>query len=228
MKIWNKGLYTYVEDDRLPVIKRLTEATVILKDIQSSILYIGPDNILFIICMDSVIYSMELTECISGQELIIDGNLTFAKDVIENDGRDPSIKTKTIKVSSYGLADNQAIICTDIKTAIDIRAKIKMYHYDLKSYNKIASETNLNNNDPEFMQLLELKADQGVGFYKCNTCSIPYMFPVFTGFPSVTKADNVDLNVYNIDPTHNIIELIVYKKKINKYLHIIYRTLIIV
>ena len=228
MRIWNKGLYTYVEDDRLSVIKKLAEATVILKDIQSSILYIGPDNVLFIICRDTVIYHMELVECMAGPELVIDGDHTFAKDVVENDGRDPSIKTKTMKISSFGLEDNQGILCTDINTILNIRNKIQMYYYNINSYRKIASETNLNKNDEDFMKLLELKADQGAGFYKCNTSPIPYMFPVFTGFPSVTKSDNVDLNVYNIDPLHNMIELIIYKKKINKYLHIVYRTLIIV
>ena len=56
MKVWSKGLFTYAEDDRVGVIKKLLRAVMTLKDIQASIIYLGPENVLFAICQDSVIY----------------------------------------------------------------------------------------------------------------------------------------------------------------------------
>lgn len=222
MKVWTKGLLTYIEDDRIPVVKKILETVMTLTDIQASYILLGPDNILYAVCQDAVIYYLELNECIPGMEILIDGNTTFAKDIVEN--TDPNIKTKTVKVSSYGLADNQAIIITDLSILADIKSKVDLYYNTVKQFTPFASLHEANKTDEEFKKLLEVKADQGARFYN----SIDFSFPVFTGFPNVNKADLVDVNIYKYPPdpdTYSVMEYTVYKKKINKNLHIIYRTL---
>lgn len=224
MKVWSKGLFTYAEDDRVGVIKKLLRAVMTLKDIQASIIYLGPENVLFAICQDSVIYYLELNECIPGPEIVIDGSTTFAEDVVDN--TDPNIKTKTVKVSHYGLLDNQAIIYTDMIVITNARYKSNIYYNQTKQQ-PFFNGTEMNKTDESFKKLLELKADQGARFYEGIINGSYYNFPVFTGFPSVTKADSVDVKIYNYieDPRYNIIELIIYKKKINKHLYIVYRVL---
>ena len=83
----------------------------------------------------------------------------------------------------------------------------------------ILSKSNLEQ-DPEFAELLNLKAGDPVKFYKVldNNLEKTYAIPVFSRFPSLNKNDTVDitLNKDLTDSNKVIYTMNIYKKKFNR------------
>ena len=91
---------------------------------------------------------------------------------------------------------------------------------------KVAQYNDLRS-DPEFERLMNLKADDGMKFYK-----IPgfdknkvYMIPVFSGFPNLNKQDTASVDIYANDGISVIVDMTIYKKKLNRDIHMIYKVL---
>lgn len=225
-KIVQRYGFTILEDQRLPVIKKLLESTIKLVELQGSIIYVSSDNTVYIISNEgSVLYCFNISECIPDCDFMIDAYNTFQYKIVENN--DPNIKTKTAKISLYNLSDYECILNTDFIAKKNCIDKINQYIYHADIYPIIAKEENILKGPygKTMMEYLSLKADQGAKFFKYYDQNISYMFPICTGFPSLTKADDMDIIVRQMENHYEMIELIVHKKKIGRDFRIIFRTL---
>lgn len=89
-------------------------------------------------------------------------------------------------------------------------------------YNSIINSTpvlNIDNvrADPLFEELISMKADEGMKFYKVNDLNgNVYAIPIFTGCPSLSKQDTADLAIYDFDYNKALVSYIINKKKINR------------
>lgn len=88
----------------------------------------------------------------------------------------------------------------------------------------VASDCKLRDNE-EFEKLLSLKSDQGMRFYKLPGIDTTYLIPVFSGFPSLNKGDEIGIEVYDLLDGHLLNKMIISKKKINRDILLLYRTL---
>lgn len=63
-----------------------------------------------------------------------------------------------------------------------------------------------------------LKSDDGARmiFIQGNEYTKRFIFPVYTGYPNLNKADKCGIWIYEIDPFHYIIKLEIYKQKLKK------------
>lgn len=113
--------------------------------------------------------------------------------------------------------DNWDYLINDRNILFFMRNKILEYRNSIGEL--ILSKSNLEE-DPEFAELLKLKAGDPVKFYKVldNNLEKTYAIPVFSRFPSLNKNDTVDITL-NKDLTDNnkvIYTMNIYKKKFNR------------
>lgn len=90
----------------------------------------------------------------------------------------------------------------------------------------LAQQMNLRD-DPEFESLLALKSGDGMRFYKVPGFdkNKVYMIPVFTGFPNLNKQDTANVSIYANDGLSVIVDMTIFKKKLNRDIHMIYKIL---
>ena len=80
----------------------------------------------------------------------------------------------------------------------------------------------------EFEKNLELKADDGLKYYKLPRINSPdkcLLIPMFSGFPNLNKQDTIKLYVYAVNSKYDIVKMEIFKKKINRDMFIFYRVL---
>lgn len=95
-----------------------------------------------------------------------------------------------------------------------------------KSQNPIVASNGELRGNEQFEQLLAMKAAEGMKYFnligKNNT---NYKIPIFSGFPNLSKQDLIGINVYDQLDGHLIIEMNIFKKKINRNIDMYFRTL---
>lgn len=79
--------------------------------------------------------------------------------------------------------------------------------------------------DEAFEKLLKMKAADGVQFYKIFDDHRAYHIPVFSGFPNLNKDDKIDIEIYQGPSEYLAVKLIIFKKKINRYITMSYQML---
>lgn len=191
-------------DERLLIVKKLLPSILGKLDIDSSLILVTSSNELFAMVRDTVIFKCDIHECIPGYELYIDPK-TFDQEINE----------------SCLIGDDEYIVNTDILSIQKLRERVGMYYYNKPSkpdYLLIDMQEN-----PEIKEYLNLKSDNGARFYKDIDAN--YMIPIFTKFPSLAKSDKADLYIYNYGAIHQIVEIIIHKKKINRDVSMIYKIL---
>lgn len=79
---------------------------------------------------------------------------------------------------------------------------------------------------PEYERLLNLKADEGGGFFKMpgNELYNNFIIPVFTGLPIINKQDKIGIAVKRIDRTSLLVEYHIWKKKLKTEFTLYFRT----
>ena len=119
--------------------------------------------------------------------------------------------------SEYYNKDNGDYLINDKNILFFMRNKILEYRNSIGEL--ILSKSNLEE-DPEFAELLNLKAGDPVKFYKVldNNLEKTYAIPVFSRFPSLNKNDTIDitLNKDLTDSNKVIYTMNIYKKKFNR------------
>ena len=102
----------------------------------------------------------------------------------------------------------------------------KSYYTNCLSGNLVAKENDARNN-PEFERLLNLKAAEGMKFYKIKSLdfSKDYLIPIFSGFPNMNKQDDVSIEVYQTIDRFLVVRMIISKKKISRDVDMIFRIL---
>lgn len=190
-------------DDRLPVIKRIITGIISKSDLKYSNAMITNDNNLVIVVRDTVFYKIQMNELLVGEPI------AFYCGNFET------------------LEENCCI--HDLNLLESISRIYNLYIYQINVNNLVARDDNLKDNE-NFQNYLSLKAADGMRFYKLNGNNLnsTFMIPVFSGFPNVSKSDKLGINVYTLIDNHLLVEMVIFKKKINKEVKMYYRTINII
>ena len=78
-------------------------------------------------------------------------------------------------------------------------------------------------NDPVFEDMTGLKSADGARFYFMNTTINTQFIPVFQGLPSLTKADKVGIELFDLGNYRSLVKMNVFKKKLNMSYDMIYK-----
>lgn len=105
--------------------------------------------------------------------------------------------------------------------------KYSSYYNFISTNLPLAYDDELRNNE-SFEELLAMKAADGLKFYHLPDLNNPgnnYLIPMFAGFLKLNKADTVGVAIYDLDQLNHLIKFKIYKKKINREVEMVCRTL---
>lgn len=195
------------KDDRIPLVRKVL-GIIIPKTYLST----NPDivitfnNILVVIVLDTTIYKYDLN--------------------IQEPGNNIGFKYNSI------LSEDESSESFIFDKAIFKKVSNCFYGYYNISMNQplLATKDNLKE-DKEFQDYLSLKASDGMKFYKIPGIDIYnpkfYHIPIISGFPSLNKADNIAISVFDLNDGHLLILFDIFKKKLNKNYQMYFRTLLL-
>lgn len=194
------GIYKSDRDPRVPIIRKIISNIVSKTLFEFTNVLVTVDNTLVFTVLDTVLYTFHLNNAPVLQPI------SFNYKMIEELGEDEYIQ------------DNMIMIRLQ-----------KLYEYYMNERNckpVVASDNELRGND-QFEELLKLKTDDGMKFFKMNgnTLGSSYFVPVFTKFPSLNKSDGIGINIMDLLDGHLLIEMSINKKKIGGIINMYYRTL---
>lgn len=170
-----------------------------LKDVR----IVVTNGYIFIISLDTVIYRVFAKE--------LDNSLTFgflADEQIEV----PHDKYKL----NYKKSKVDIALCESTLSSVNIEG------------NLLAKIENARISDEEFEKITTIKAEDGCVFYRLiGFNGLPYFIPILSSFPSLAKADDIDIYVYkNINDSNSyIVRETIHKKKIKSDYDVFFRTL---
>lgn len=113
---------------------------------------------------------------------------------------------------------------------IQLQDKLLQFYSSCINRELLASIDDLKS-DPEFAELLTMKAADGMRFYKVptlnpNAQNKMFFVPVYSGFPNLAKSDNASIRIYNaIESNCSIVEYIIWRQKVKSYIHLYFRIL---
>lgn len=185
-----------VKDVRVPQAKKLIEGIVSKSDLAKSDIMITGDNTLVIIVRDTVMYTVKLNDVPCL----------------------PSISFRYVDLTDEGEYIPNNYLLYNISSLYN--------YYNSSTLLKLASEPVLRGND-EFENLLNLKSSDGAEFFKINGSSIGecYFVPIFSGFPAINKADKIGIDIYDLRDGHLLVNMNIFKKKINRDIKMYFRTI---
>lgn len=193
----------YKTDDRLPQVKKILEGALSKTYLNNSSIMITIDNKIVVLVYDTTIYFVEFEYPNLGLENIA---FTFSDFNSFEEGKYINNELLLNKMNNLW----------------------NFYYNSLYNTELITKDEDLRSN-PEFEKLLGLKSTDGARFFKLPVLGKINHFcliPVFSGFPNLNKNDRVGIEVRRFeDKKYLLNHLIIYKKKINKNVHMIYRTL---
>lgn len=198
-------------DARIPLARKVLGIIVpktFLSDIENSNpdIMITKDNIIIAIVLDTTIYCCKLNTHEIGNDI----GFKYSSIISENESSESFIYDKYVlkKVSDcfYG-------------------------YFNISINNQaLASRDNLKE-DPDFQKYLSLKAADGMKFYKLpgNDIYNPtfYHIPIISGFPVLTKSDNIGIKVFDLSNGYLLTVFDIYKKKLNCNYQMYFRTLLL-
>ena len=96
---------------------------------------------------------------------------------------------------------------------------------DLLIKNNIVAQNTQLRDDEIFESLANLKAGEGMRYYNMiGNNMINYKIPIFSGFPNLNKQDTIGIDIRELpDNIHLLVDMNIFKKKINRNIHIYYR-----
>ena len=199
------------KDYRVPEVMKIIESLVTSRFYEFTKILVRGNTLVFSLT-DTLLYYIPL----KSEPKTIEDNLDFAanyKDLYDiNSGKE------------------EGFACHDYNVNGELRYILFNLKYDdilngIYDGNIVAANSDLRS-DEKFEELLNLKSDQGVKYYRMTTTDLSntIFVPIFAGFPNINKQDNIGIKVYNIND-NIIIELDIFKKKINRNMKILYRTI---
>lgn len=197
-------MQTILRDSRIPQVKKILNGIVAKVDIPYSDILITGDNTLVIFIRNTLLTTVDLHD-IQPEFLIA----CKYSDIIT-------------------LEDDYYIPLND---GLLVNHMIQLYDYYKAIYNNpnnlLATELDVLCLD-EFSQFSSMKSADGSKLFKISNSDLSetYFIPLFSGFPTINKADKLGINVYNMnDNRHLLIQLNIFKKKINRNIHMHYKTI---
>jgi len=187
-------------------------------DLDDSYIVIYPNNNFYCISSETVIWHSIIINNIPDMNTIyIDTKKTLEIQSI------PKELDENGKVKTYLYTASHYIPMEDIflKNTIDTNLNMYINHnYKVILYKDAFSDTE------EFDPFRNLKADDGAKMYKYITDNSYFvMFPMFTGFPKLSKSDSMNLTVYKQDDKYNLVKFDIYKKKIKRNIEVLFRVM---
>ena len=192
----------YIESPIADIINKYITAIIPkarFKDIRVAV----SKGYIFIISLDTVIYRVFAKE--------LDQELTFgflAEEQVEVPGDKYKLNYKKTKMD--------IALCEATLKSVDIEK------------NLLGKIENARVSDEEFEKIIGIKAEDGCAFYRLiGFDGRPYFIPIFSSFPSLAKADDIDIYVYKSikDEDSYIIRETIHKKKIKSDYDVFFRTL---
>ena len=195
------------KDPRFAIAKDLLITMLGKKDIENTLAMVNERNDLICMVRETAIFICNLGNITPGFPMYIDCALTLSELAEDPDN------TKYVPI-------------LDIRKINQINEYYDRYVIRKMSYLLIYHRDNMEQ-DPEFAEYLSAKSSEGAKFYKGVSLSNNkrFMFPVFSGFPKLAKNDTIALSVYIMDGTHFMIEMDIFKKKLQRDIRLIYRVL---
>lgn len=106
----------------------------------------------------------------------------------------------------------------DDRFILDGMVKMNLYYESIKqTCPLVAYDANIRQNE-EFENLLSLKSDERLRYFKMPGINPndTFLIPMFAGFISLSKQDEMGMKVYAIDDQFLLLEMDIFKKKINR------------
>lgn len=194
------GIYNIDRDPRVPIIRKIISNIVSKTLFEFTNVLVTPDNTLVFTVLDTALYTFHLNNVPVLQPI------SFNYKLIEELQEDEYIQ------------DNMLMMKLQ---------KLYEYYMNEKTYKPVVASDNELRGNEQFEELLKLKTDDGMKFFKMNGDALgsSYFVPVFTKFPSLNKADTIGINIMDLLDGHLLVEMNIYKKKIGGILNMYYRTL---
>lgn len=185
-------------DPRIPQVRKILQELKLTRDCT---VYVNDLDELVVFCKDTAIYCIPLT----GEFHITP--IAFDVSWLEMIEQEDHIAT------DMRLLFNLQAIWANIRRFVTCKDSIVAHCDDLRV-------------DPEYESLLSMKAGESVKFYHLiwNSLNTDILIPVFNGFPSLNKADKIGITVYN-EVVDFLVDYLIYKKKINREIHMYFRIL---
>ena len=189
-----------MNDSRIPEVRNIIESMCTSSYYEFIHVYINNNTLAFIVD-DTVLYITELKTI--GEYF---GPIVFKYSDIVN------FTDETECIIDYNILNS---VINKYNTYINYSMNNPVLYTDLV----------LRDNE-QFETLLNLKADQGLKFFKVydanNNC---IEIPMFAGFLSSNKQDKIGITVNDLLDNHLLIHYTIFKKKINRNIHMYYRIL---
>lgn len=187
-------------------------------DLDDSYIVIYPNNHFYCISGETVIWHSILINSIPDMNTVyIDTKSTLEIQAI------PKEFDEEGKVKSYLYTSSHYIPMDDIflKNTIDRNLNMYIDHgYEVILYKEGFTDSE------EFDPFRGLKADDGAKMYKDITDDNKLvMFPMFTGFPKLSKSDSMNLTVYKQDDKYNLVKFDIFKKKMKRNIEVLFRVM---
>lgn len=186
---------------------RIIQAKKILSNISVTKIYnnamITSDNKLVIIDNDTLLLIIELFDVLPSFQIHfnIDATMNMVDDEYEpetNNAKIKRIQTVYMNYSRVISNPNNLLACDPVLRGIE-----------------------------EFEKLLSMKASDGSKYYVIhgNNIGDNYFVPIFSNFPSINKPDQIGISIYQLEYGYNLVLETIFKKKINRNINILFRTL---
>ena len=209
----NISQLTVYRDYRIPEVRKIVESMVTSKFYEFTKILLQENRLIFTVS-DTLLYCIPLK--------------VFPNSVEDAGVVDVAVNYQDL--ASFKFGQDECNIKSDYNIYLEMTHVLNNLNYagiiDGVYDNRIVAFNPDLRSDEKFEELLNLKADQGAKYYRMNTTDLSstIFVPVFAGFPNINKQDKIGIKVYNIDG-NVIIELDIFKKKINRDIKIIYRTI---
>lgn len=196
-----------LKDPRVVIAKKIIYNLLSVSDARTSIILITSANDMIMNVMDTILYCIHLKE-FDGQPPLPDIAFSYYPTWIDG--------------SDIPLEDDEYIPLQD---ATKIYTNYNDYVLKTKMISPVACMNSLRDNNT-FEELLSLKAANGVRFFRMLGLDMRtyYMVPIMSGFPKLNKPDTIGITIYD-EGGYNIVEMNIFKKKINREYQMYYRSL---
>lgn len=201
-----------IHDDRLPEIRDLLDMFIAKKLQRYTNIYAGPDNNLVLQVDESVLYVIPLTTIAYNTIAFNFGTLVKdSTDDTEDEDSDEESNTED------AVDDRSLYYGTDQKVLMRVQWLYNYCRYSASNFEIVAKDDDLRQNE-QFEELLKIKTDQGLQYFKLNgeKPNEVFLIPMFAGFLSLSKPDKIGIKVYDTRDGFLIVEFNIFKKKINR------------
>lgn len=188
-----------MQDPRITQANRLIQSIIPKVDLPYSKIMITEDNTLVIIVRDTVFFTTKITDIQPGFPI--------------------AFYFTALNLDTFEF-ENDLFLLNEMRNLYNIYSSIEIPN------NCVVTSDELRGNE-EFERLIGLKSADGLNFLKIfgNNIGETYYIPIFSGFPNVTKNDKMNVSIFSIKDQYYYIIYHIFKKKINRYIQMHFKTL---